>query len=134
MRLLCGSRGRLQVFACSGGEHGKPVGLGPGGSSPLQTHPLEDPSSSSPPLLLSIICVSSFTHKENKLSCSGHKTEHEIEPVWKKSHDCFSSFLSDSLGSFSTWDVLFGIICTCFFLIYEIDRVHLIFFLRTFLC
>lgn len=97
---------------CGGGERGKPVGLGPGGSAALQTRPLEDPPSSSPPLLLSIICVSSFTHKENKLSCSGHKTEHEIEPVWKESHDYFSSFLSDSLGSFSTWDVLFGIIYT----------------------
>lgn len=55
------------AFECWAGEHRQPVGLAPGGTCPLKTHPLENPSSSLPPLLLSTICVSSFTRKEDKL-------------------------------------------------------------------
>lgn len=108
-----------------GGEHSPPVGPPPRGVCPLNTNAWEGPSSSFlPPLLPSTVCVSSFTRKEDKPPRTEHEAAH-----WKKAHNYFGSFLSDSPGRVSTCDVLFRIIThfSWFFLIFETDQVYLFF-------
>lgn len=87
-------------------------------------------ASSSPPLLISTVCVSSFTHKGDKAPCSGHKIEHEIESLFGKK----PVILSGSPGSFFTWGVPFRITMhlSWFLLEYEKDQVDLVFFLGPF--